>query len=134
MDDVQRHSVRQRAGNRCEYCRLRQGQFPFGQFHIEHIVPRKHGGTDDVMNLALACHHCNLHKGTNVAGFDPQTGEMTPLFHPRKQRWSEHFAMAGGEIVGLTAIGRTTVEVLVMNAPGRIRLRIELGVLGESGR
>jgi hypothetical protein len=31
------------------------------------------GGSDDPDNLALACHHCNLHKGPNLAGVDPRT-------------------------------------------------------------
>ena len=50
--------------------------------HIEHIRPKKHAGTDDAENLALACIECNLRKGTNVAGYDPDTGTLTELFNP----------------------------------------------------
>ena len=30
---------------------------------VEHIVPRHHGGTDDLENLAIACARCNQDKG-----------------------------------------------------------------------
>jgi HNH endonuclease len=59
MDAAVRARVLRRAGNRCEYCLLRQEQLPFSTFHIEHIIPRKHGGDDEPANLALACDRCN---------------------------------------------------------------------------
>jgi hypothetical protein len=95
-------------------------------FHIEHIVPRQHHGSDDEANLALACHGCNRHKGPNLTGIDPETGELTRLFNPRTDHWSQHFRIQAGRIMGLTSVGRTTVDVLNMNRPDRIRLRIEL--------
>ena len=91
MDAAVRNPVRRRPGGRCEYCGLHQAQSPLAALHLEHIRPRKHGGTDDADNLALACVDCNLHKGTNVAGYDPQTGTLTELYHPRRQNWAEHF-------------------------------------------
>ena len=30
---------------------------------LEHIVPRNHGGTDELENLAVACRRCNNTKG-----------------------------------------------------------------------
>jgi hypothetical protein len=96
-------------------------------FHIEHIIPRQHGGTDDLANLALACYHCNHHKGPNLTGIDPEAGAITPLFNPRTQRWSEHFVRQGLDVIGLTAIGRTTVRVLAMNSDAQRELRAELG-------
>ena len=75
-----------RAGHRCEYCRLQQEDEPFYRLHVEHIVAKQHGGTDDPDNLALACHHDNEHKGPNLSGIDPQTGKVVRLFHPRRQR------------------------------------------------
>lgn len=100
---------------------------PLLPFHIEHIVPKQHGGTDALENLALACHHRNYHKGPNLTGIDPETGQITPLFHPRCDVWSNHFALRGATIVGLTAVGRTSVRVLDMNSPERVKLRAELG-------
>jgi len=55
-----RASVQERAGHRCEYCQLHQEDSPLAVLHVEHIVPRIHGGTDDLDNLALACIDCNL--------------------------------------------------------------------------
>lgn len=37
--------------------------------------------------------------------------------------WEEHFAWVGPVLTGRTAIGRTTIDVLVMNAPERVELR-----------
>ena len=84
MDSPLRNLVRDRAGNHCEYCRLHQDDSPLASLHVEHVIPKKHGGTDDPSNLALACVACNLHKGSDVAGYDPQTGALTKLFHPRR--------------------------------------------------
>jgi len=122
MDDKLRQLVRRRAKNCCEYCQLQQDQEPLS-FHIEHIVPRQHGGKDQSNNLALACHHCNLHKGPNLSGLDPKTGKLTRLYHPRLDDWSDHFANRDGEITGRSAVGRTTVSLLRMNEDGRLQLR-----------
>jgi hypothetical protein len=92
-------------------------------FHIEHIIARQHGGTDSPSNLALACHHDNLHKGPNLTGIDLVTKKLTRLFNPRRHKWSRHFRWNGPILVGCTVIGRATVAVLGMNLPHRVRLR-----------
>ena len=124
MDAATRDIVRNRANSRCEYCELHEDQSPLAALHIDHILPRKHGGADDLGNLALACIDCNLHKGSNVAGYDPETKQLTGLFHPRRHRWAEHFQWQGVLIVGITSIGRTTIEVLQMNTEERLQLRM----------
>jgi 5-methylcytosine-specific restriction endonuclease McrA len=118
-----RAQVRERAHDTCEYCQLHQDDSPLAALHIEHIVPKIHGGTDDPDNLALACIDCNLHKGTNLTGIDPQTNEVTELFHPRRQHWDDHFGWRGIHLIGKTAVGRTTVRVLDMNSEDQIALR-----------
>ena len=75
-------AVWQRAGDRCEYCCLPARAYPL-PFHVDHIVARKHGGQTVLENLALACLHCNRHKGPNIAGNDPNTGDVVRLFYPR---------------------------------------------------
>ena len=90
---------------------------------IEHIVARQHSGSDDIENLAFACHRCNLHKGPNLSGIDPMTGEVEVLFHPRRDRWADHFMCRGEYVQGLTASGRTTVAVLSLNDARRLGLR-----------
>ncbi len=108
--------ARARAGDACEYCRL-PAAFYAGIFVGEHIIARQHGGGDEADNLAYACERCNLHKGPNIAGLDPDTGALTRLFHPRTDRWADHFAWSAHILIGLTAVGRTTIHVLAMNHP-----------------
>ncbi|MGA2117371.1 MAG: HNH endonuclease [Bryobacteraceae bacterium] len=98
--------------------------------HIEHILSKQHGGLDEVGNLALACHRCNLRKGPNLAGIDPVTGELAPLFHPRRNEWDEHFLFRGVRIEGRTPAGRATVRLLAMNEARRLELRSELQASG----
>ena len=129
MDSATSDLVRQRAQYRCEYCLLPQRASAL-RFHIEHIVARQHAGTDDAANLALACPECNYQKGPNLSGIDPDTGVLTPLFHPRRDQWVEHFTRDGARIVGKTATGRTTVWLLEMNTGDRWRWCEMLARLG----
>lgn len=123
MNSATKDQVRQRADHRCEYCQLRQEDSPLAALHIEHVIPKKHGGSDDLQNLALACIDCNLHKGPNLTGIDPESGEITELFHPRRETWSDHFEWRGIYIVGRTAVGRATIRVLNMNSDDQLALR-----------
>jgi hypothetical protein len=125
MDATAREFVRQRAGERCEYCRLHQEHSELTH-HVEHIVAKQHGGSDGLDNLALACHRCNLHKGPNLTGIDPRTEQLVPLFHPRRDRWSEHFVLDDIRIEGISAAGRATVRVLAMNDARRLEVRQEV--------
>jgi hypothetical protein len=123
MDAATRAAVRARAGNCCEYCHRRQSISPLIPLHIEHIVSRKHHGSNNLDNLALACSECNLHKGSDLTGLDPDTGAVTVLFNPRRDLWSDHFMWSGLHIVGVSAVGRTTVRLLQMNSLPRVRVR-----------
>jgi hypothetical protein len=114
--------IRRRANDACEYCGLPQ-QASVIPHQIDHIIGRQHRGTDDIENLCLCCIRCNLKKGPNIASVDPITRLVSPLYHPRRHVWSEHFAIADATIIGLTAEGRTTVELLDMNHEERVRLR-----------
>jgi hypothetical protein len=117
MDAALERLVRRRAGGRCEYCSLPQlaSRVPF---EIDHIIARKHRGRTVAGNLAISCIYCNAYKGPNLSGLDPATRRLTPLYHPRRHNWSYHFRYDGG-----TLIGRTTIEVLGINLPGRVALR-----------
>jgi hypothetical protein len=132
MDAATREFVRQRAAGRCEYCLLRQEHCDLTH-HVEHIVARQHGGSDDASNLALACHRCNLRKGPNLTAIDPLTREVVPLFHPRSSDWAEHFIMESERITGITAVGRATVQLLAMNDARRLELRTQILNSGEQG-
>jgi hypothetical protein len=118
-----RTRIRERAGRRCEYCRFRENDLPLFRFHVEHIIPLKHGGSSDPENLAWSCHSCNLSKSSNLSGRDVVTGRVVSLFNPRRQHWHRHFAVEGPRIVGLTPCGRATIAVLNFNAPRRVEIR-----------
>jgi hypothetical protein len=117
--------VRQRAAGRCEYCRLPQ-EATSVPFEIDHIISEKHDGPTIESNLANACWYCNSFKGSDISGLDPATGKLTPLFNPRRQRWSRHFRWDGPLLVGRTAIGRTTIRVLQINCEEALTLRASL--------
>jgi 5-methylcytosine-specific restriction endonuclease McrA len=89
VDAALREVVRVRAGDRCEYCRIRQQHVPYARLQVEHVRPKKHGGDDSLENLALACNRCNLSKGPNLSGIDPAAGDVVVLFNPRVQRWED---------------------------------------------
>jgi hypothetical protein len=130
-----RRLVRARAGERCEYCLIPE-QLTLAPHWVDHIVAEKHGGQTEEGNLALSCVLCNQHKGSDLASIDPQTGQITPLFHPRREHWIEHFRLDGARIEPLTATGRVTVRLLQLNHPDRIEERellLRLGVLSPGG-
>ena len=127
----QRQAVRERAGDCCEYCRLPASGGTVA-FHVDHIVPLKHGGSDDSDNLCLACYKCNAHKSHDLTGVDPLTQEITQLFHPRHQLWPDHFTIQDDmRIEGITPEGRTTIRVLQMNDGDRVENRQILAEIGE---
>jgi len=125
-----RKEVRERAKRCCEYCLLPEEQ-AFFPHEPDHIVATKHGGQGVPDNLALACFDRNRFKGSDIASIDPESGELTPLFNPRTQEWSEHFSIAGGRIDPRTAIGRVTGLVLKLNLPGRGEVREILATIGR---
>ena len=96
-------------------------------FHVDHIVAKQHLDqvNDTPEALCLACNRCNAYKGTNLSSIDPVTNQVVPLYHPRRDVWSEHFSLRRGEIEGLTPTGRASVRLLRMNAPQRVELREE---------
>lgn len=125
-----RRLVTGRAGGRCEYCGLSQeGQE--ATFHIDHITPRVEDGPTTAENLAWACVSCSLRKAARRSARDPKTGRLVPLFHPRRQKWAEHFRWAGVKMIGLTPTGRGTVAALRMNRPLILAIRHEEAARGR---
>ena len=97
-------------------------------FQIEHIVAKQHRVDDGLDNLALACPDCNRHKGPNLTTLDRKTGDVIRLFNPRSDDWNEHFEVADGVIIGLTAIGAATVRLLDMNDSERVEMRTAISL------
>ena len=124
-------SVSERAAHRCEYCGAPEAIFNF-PFEVEHIIPPGKGGLDHESNLALACRSCNIHKSDFVSGPDPIAQVTVRLFHPRLDRWAEHFQgdAIHGVLTGLTPVGRATVARLAMNSEVQKFARTQWARLG----
>jgi hypothetical protein len=121
-----------RAQGCCEYCRS-QARFATQPFSVEHSYPRSQGGPTNLDNLALSCQGCNNHKYQKIQERDPLSGEMVPLYHPRRQPWGEHFRWNEDFtlILGVTPTGRATVKALQLNRAGLVNLRRVLYAAGE---
>ena len=100
---------------------------------MEHIIPHSKGGTDDLENLALSCQGCNNRKYVQTEAYDPVSGKKALLYNPRHHNWQKHFAWNEDFtlILGLTAIGRATVDRLQLNREGVVNLRRVLSSISE---
>jgi len=119
-----RRQVRELFANRCAYCHTAE-DLTVAIFELEHIQPRSAGGETVLDNLCLACPTCNRYKSDLVLAKDPISGLEFRLFHPQQDHWLDHFSWnddATG-ILGLTPVGRATIEALKMNRPQIIRVR-----------
>jgi len=122
--------VQSRAVGFCEYCGIHEDD-AFEAHEADHIIAEQHGGETTAENLAFACWQCNRRKGPNLSSIDPESREIVRLFHPRQDRWREHFRIEGARIVTLTPIGRATAGLLRLNSPENLILRT---ALCEGGR
>jgi HNH endonuclease len=116
ISDETRQTVREQANYLCEYCHSPE-RLSANRFTIDHVIPRSVGGSDDISNLALACRRCNERRYNFVAGVDPETQEVVPIFNPRREIWEEHFVWLGGGVIlqGVTPTGRATCIRLDLN-------------------
>lgn len=119
-----RDKVANRANGCCEYC-MSQENYAVFYFSIDHIHPVSKGGDNSLGNLAYACQGCNTYKYNKTAGEDPISNLLIRLYHPRKDRWSDHFAWNYdySEIYGTSPVGRVTVRGLQLNRPTLVNLR-----------
>ena len=61
LKTIVRFEVFRRDHFKCQYCGV---EAPTGELHVDHVVPKKLGGTDDYWNLVTACSKCNMSKGS----------------------------------------------------------------------
>lgn len=120
-----------RARGCCEYCLSRRA-FSANPFVVEHIIPEAAGGDSVAENLCLACPGCNGHKHVATTGWDLVTEKPQPLFHPRQDRWADHFVWNEERtiMIGLTPKGRATVNRLRLNREELASLREVLAKAG----
>ncbi|MEN0049121.1 MAG: HNH endonuclease signature motif containing protein [Bacteroidota bacterium] len=116
--------VYKRAKGVCEYCLSFEGH-SFIKFQMEHIISLKHGGLTNADNLALSCFYCNNSKGTDVATI-LQDDLYARFYHPRKDRWNDHFQISEHLILSKTAIGAATIKILGFNNEDRAEERLLL--------
>jgi len=130
--DKLKHITYDRANGLCEYCKS-PANISSQPFVVEHIFPKSKGGKSIQENTALSCQGCNNYKYNKTAGIDSLTGKTARIFNPRKQSWSAHFAWSndGIEIIGLSATGRVTLDLLKLNRQELQNLR---QLLGEAGK
>jgi 5-methylcytosine-specific restriction endonuclease McrA len=119
-----RASILELARHRCDYCQVSE-LVTGSTLELDHLLPESLGGETIEENLWAACRECNNAKGQNVTAVDAQTGEMVRLFSPRKDVWSDHFRWSedGTTILGLSSIGRATIELLKMNRRNAVLAR-----------
>ena len=67
LDEPQiRYEVLKRAGKRCELCGVAEGDSDYERLlplHVDHVVPRPLGGSNDLTSLQVLCKACNFGKG-----------------------------------------------------------------------
>ncbi len=118
-------------GRQCAYCHTLTA-ITGARLVVDHILPEVAGGETIRENLCPACHSCNEFKGKQTKAVDPKTGAMVALFNPREQSWRIHFQWSfdGGEVMGMTEIGRATVIALKMNHPEIVDARRRWALVG----
>lgn len=125
-----RQLVAERARYCCEYCLIPEWM-SLAPHEIDHIIAIKHGGSSTLDNLAYSCAICNKRKGSDIASYDRATERIVPLFHPRRDRWRDHFHLDGVMITPKTDRGRVTVQLLLLNRATRLAERTLLIQAGE---
>jgi len=114
--------IRERAHFCCEYCLSFEGH-SYIKFQIEHIISLKHGGLTELSNLALACFFCNNAKGSDL-GTIVTNDELIRFYHPRKDKWKEHFELDKHVILPKTDIAKGTIKILGLNEKDRLLERL----------
>jgi hypothetical protein len=130
VSEALRRMVAERAYHVCEYCLVHKDDLYHG-CEVDHIRSLKHAGPTLEENPAFACFHCNRHKGTDLGSISMRTGALVRYYHPRTDRWSDHFEAIAGRIEPQTDIGEVTARLLEFNHPERVAFRKMLTDLGR---
>jgi 5-methylcytosine-specific restriction endonuclease McrA len=73
---------------RCQYCGVRGSGEHLG---VDHVIPRSKGGLSTWANCVLACHTCNVRKGSRT----PHEAGMRLLRGPSQPRWPVYMSLGG---------------------------------------
>ena len=81
----------------CQYCGWSGAtnfeQWIRGRFAIDHVVPTKHGGSDDDSNLVLACGVCNTLKGQEPCQSVSEGKEIIARKKKEAEAWFKRFVL-----------------------------------------
>jgi HNH endonuclease len=121
--------IANRAQFKCEYCLLPE-KVSFYNFQIDHIISLKHGGNNDLENLAYCCPDCNYYKGTDL-GSVINDGKLIRFYNPRTDIWSDFFEIVNDVILSKNDIGKVTEKIFKFNDIDRLIFRKELIQLGH---
>ena len=132
MNKTDRLLLKIRARYLCEYCLCPEKYNP-DPFPSDHIIPESKGGTDDLINRALACWGCNGLKSDCTEAIDPVTGKLAPLYNPRQDVWADHFRWEESFtlLIGISPTGRATVSKLELNRENVVNVRTLLHKFGK---
>ena len=90
--ELKEHNGNQVLEGKCIHCGRKLALYldgtPLGDASVEHIVPKNHGGTDDLENLAVACARCNAEKGLrhdHKPSRDPKLQEIIARLQRRRR-------------------------------------------------
>jgi hypothetical protein len=129
LPDARKLQVAANSEGLCEYCLIHEKDTALG-CQVDHIISKKHGGSDDLSNLAYACCFCNRKKGSDIGSIDWVTRNRIEFYNPRIEHWGIHFELNVDVIVGKTPIGEVTARILGFNLPERL---IERAALVRTG-
>ena len=113
---MKRLAIYIRDGERCVYCGRIPGEGPQTDLTLDHIVPRRDGGTNDPRNLLTACRMCNCSRRGD--DFDAFVGDPARAHVLRRQATKDLFEYL------LEAAMRKEVAARVAAHCGRL---VELG-------
>ena len=132
LSKIEQTQIIERAQSLCEYC-LTPAEYAVQPFVFEHIIPVSRDGETTLDNLAFACGGCNGHKYNKIEAIDPIKKVAVSLFHPRQQKWLEHFSWNEDykQVIGLTPVGRATINALKLNPIGVVNIRELLCLVGK---
>jgi hypothetical protein len=116
--------VRRRYEQRCGYCGVSEIDAG-GELTVDHYRPLAEGGDDSDDNLIYACIRCNLYKGD----FYPDEQELAcghRVLHPLQDDLAAHLRPnhQTGELEALAEAGRFHIELLHLNRPQLVSLRL----------